>query len=390
MNFDFSDDQKMLKEQVQKFLSKTCPLTVPRKIMEQGAGDAGDAQFARDAHFARDVWQGLGDLGVIGAAVEESHGGAGLGMLELCVVAEELGKTVAPLPFIATICVMEALKGAGSPEQKNTWLPDLATGKTIGTMAYAEGTTPPTPHNITTHLKDGKLWGKKLPIPYGTLANLALVVAVKDINAKHRQLVLGLVELNQANVTCTPVRTLDPSVPHGVIDFEGAKVIQLGEGAPQSHETLLESIINKASVLTAFEQLGGASACLDMARSYALERFAFGRAIASYQAIKHRLADMYIKNELARSNSYYAAMALADDGADLPLAAAAARISASEAYRFAAQENIQVHGGIGYTWESDCQLFYRRSKLLALSLGSPSQWKDTLVAHLELRNTSPS
>jgi len=125
-----------------------------------------------------------------------------------------------------------------------------------------------------------------------------------------------------------------------------------------------------------------------MARDYALERYAFGRLIGSYQAIKHKIADMYVKLELARSNCYFGAMMLNDKGAELPEAAAAARISATEAYRYAAQENIQVHGGIGYTWEADTQFYFRRSKLLALALGSALEWKDKLVARLETRNAA--
>ena len=151
---------------------------------------------------------------------------------------------------------------------------------------------------------------------------------------------------------------------------------------------LYRRIETGAAVLVAFEQVGGAEAALEMAKNYALERFAFGRQIGSYQAVKHRLADMYVRLELARSNCYYAAMMLAEEGADLELAAATARVAATEAYRFAAQENIQVHGGIGFTWEADTQFHYRRSKLLALSLGSADRWKDRLVGALEKKNVA--
>ena len=125
-----------------------------------------------------------------------------------------------------------------------------------------------------------------------------------------------------------------------------------------------------------------------MARDYALERYAFGRQIGSYQAIKHKLADMYVKKELAKSNAYFGAMMLNDEGAELTEAAAASRIAGSDAYVFAAQENIQTHGGIGYTWESDCQFHYRRAKLLALAVGAPIQWKEKLVARLEAKNAA--
>ncbi|MEI9987895.1 MAG: acyl-CoA dehydrogenase family protein [Aliidongia sp.] len=136
----------------------------------------------------------------------------------------------------------------------------------------------------------------------------------------------------------------------------------------------------------AFEQIGGAQACLDMARDYALERYAFGRPIGSFQAIKHKLADVYIATELARSNAYYGAWALATEAAELPLAAAAARVAATEAFHLASKENIQTHGGMGFTWETDCHLYYRRSKHLALTLGSAPWWQDRVIAELEARN----
>ena len=149
-----------------------------------------------------------------------------------------------------------------------------------------------------------------------------------------------------------------------------------------------QEVFDGAAVWMAFEQIGGTEAAMWMARDYALERYAFGRLIGSYQAIKHKIADMYVKLELARSNAYFGAMMLNDKGPELPQAAAAARISAIEAYRYTAQENVQVHGGIGYTWEADTQFFYRRSKLLALALGSSIEWKDKLVARLEARNAA--
>jgi alkylation response protein AidB-like acyl-CoA dehydrogenase len=138
----------------------------------------------------------------------------------------------------------------------------------------------------------------------------------------------------------------------------------------------------------AFEQVGGADACLVMAKDYALNRYAFGRQIASFQAIKHKLADMYVMNELARSNAYFGAWALSTNAPDLPEAASGARISATDAFHNASKENIQTHGGMGFTWELDCHLFYRRSKTLGLALGASRVWKDRLVNHLEKKNVA--
>src|ERR1700736_2532019 len=151
---------------------------------------------------------------------------------------------------------------------------------------------------------------------------------------------------------------------------------------------LAESLLQRAAVLLAFEQIGGADRALEMAKDYALGRYAFGRPIGSYQAIKHKLADMYVKNELARSNAYYGAWALESSTADLPLAASAARVAASEAFWFAAKENLQTHGGMGFTWEVDCHLYYRRSRQLALVAGAPKLWKERLVSQLERRDAA--
>jgi alkylation response protein AidB-like acyl-CoA dehydrogenase len=151
---------------------------------------------------------------------------------------------------------------------------------------------------------------------------------------------------------------------------------------------MIENILNRAAVLFAFEQVGGAQTSLDEAKKYSVERYAFGKPIGSFQALKHRMADIYVKNELAKSNAYYGAWALSSDSVELPVAAAGARVSASEAFHFASKENLQIHGGVGFTWEYDCHLFYRRSKMLSLNIGSIRKWKENLISNLEKRNIS--
>src|SRR5262249_30744041 len=155
---------------------------------------------------------------------------------------------------------------------------------------------------------------------------------------------------------------------HAKLEFKAAKAERLG-AAGQGWE-LVESVLDRAAVLLAFEQIGGAQACLEMATDYAKSRYAFSRPIGSFQAIKHKLADMYVAIEVGRSNAYYGAWALSTDAAELSFAAAAARVAASDAYYFAAKENIETHGGMGFTWEVDCHLFFRRAKLLAVQAGS--------------------
>ncbi|UYN93884.1 MAG: acyl-CoA/acyl-ACP dehydrogenase [Enhydrobacter sp.] len=366
MNFDFSDDQKLLKEQVRKFLSDKCPMKVVRRVLD-----------GPETH-ADEVWKGLVELGVPATGIPEAFGGLGLSPLELCVVAEEIGRAAAPVPFdTSVVLATEALKLAASDAQKRKWLPLLAEGKAIGTLAVSEGPQPPKPRNVTTTFGGGKLNGRKVPVADGEAATFAVVLAKNG---------LVLVDLTQKAVTKRRVETIDPARKHAELTFADANAELLG--AEGEGWRLLERLYDTAAVYFSFAQVGGAEAAMWMARDYALQRQAFGRAIGSYQAIKHKLADCYVKLELARSNAYYGAMMLAEGGADLPLAAAAARIAATDAYEFAAKENIQTHGGIGFTWEADTQFHLRRAKLMALSIGGPMAWKDKLVNRLEQKNAA--
>ena len=374
MNFDFSDDQKLLKEQVRKFLADKCPTKVVRRVLD-----------GNETH-ADDVWKGLVDLGVPALGIPEEYGGMGLSPLEVCVAAEEIGRAAAPVPFDSSVVLgTEALKLAGSDAQKKKWLPELASGKAIGTLAIAEGAQPPKPRNTRTTFGGGRLNGNKLPVTDGEAATFAIVLANTG-GSGDRAVSLVLVDLTQKAVTKKRIETIDPARKHAELSFSDASAELLG--AEGEGWRLLERLYDAAAVYFAFAQVGGAEAAMWMARDYALQRNAFGRAIGSYQAIKHKLADCYVKLELARSNAYYGAMMLTENGADLPLAAAAARIAATDAYDFAAKENIQTHGGIGFTWEADTQFHYRRSRLMALSLGGPMAWKDKLVTRLEQKNAA--
>jgi acyl-CoA dehydrogenase len=367
VNFDFSTDQKTLREQARKFLAEQASPTRVRRILE-GA-----------APYDADLWRGMGEMGWMGTTIPETHGGAGFGPLELCVIAEELGRSLAPTPFSSTIYLgAEALLLAGSAAQQKRWLPRIAQGDAIGCFALSEGPHVATPGNLATRVEDGRLSGVKVPVADGDVAGFAVVVAAEG-DGQHAS--LFLVDLADPGVTRAAITTVDPTRSHARLLLDRASAEPLGprgQGWP-----LVERLLDRAAVLLAFEQLGGAQAALEMARAYALGRFAFGRQIASFQAIKHKLADMYVGVELARSNAYYGAWALAKDAPELPAAAAAARVAASEAYYQAAKENIQVHGGMGFTWEFDCHLHYRRAKLTALMLGSVRRWKHLLVARLE-------
>jgi len=375
MNFDFSDEQKMLREQAQRFLAARCPRNLVRQAMESEAG------------FDRGLWQAIAEQGWMGTAIPERHGGLGLGYLELCVIAQELGRAVAPIPFSSSVYLFaEALMLAGSEQQKARLLPELAAGRIVGTFACSEGPGPVTPRTIRAVLKAGALSGAKTAVADGMDAKFAIVLARTSDEAGEGGLTLALVPLEAPGITRHKQESLDPSRRHAQILFDEAPAEPLG--AVGEGWALHARLLDRAAVLFAFEQLGGADAALDMAKDYALHRYAFGRPIGSYQAIKHKLAEMYVNNELARSNAYFAAWALAANAGDLPLAAAAARISATQAFDYAAKENLQTHGGIGFTWEMDCHLFYKRSRELGLVLGSQRSWKEKLVGQLERANAA--
>ena len=371
MDFDFSEDQKFLKTEARRFLEASCPVTVVRSVLD-------DPAKSYDAV----LWRALAEQGWLGAAIADDHGGLGLGGLELCAIAEELGRALAPVPFASTVYfVAEALKLAGSAAQKAKWLPKIAAGELIGCFATVERPGVLTQGAVQARVETGGLTGVKIPVADGDIADLAVVLA----NSGGKPC-LFLVELSGSGVVREVLQTLDPTRSAARLTFTNASAEPLGE--PGEGMAIAEAILNRAAVLLAFEQVGGADRALEMAKDYALNRYAFGRQIGSYQAIKHKLADIYIKNELARSNAYYGAWALDSGAAELPLAAAAARVSACEAFWFAAKENLQTHGGMGFTWAVDCHLFYRRAQQLGLVAGGAKAWKERLVTQLERRNAA--
>lgn len=371
MDFDFSDDQKFLKSEARKFLEARCPTSVARSVLDNPAKS-----------YDADLWKEIAAQGWLGTTIPEQYGGLGLGGVELCAIAEELGRALAPVPFSSTVYFLtEALLIAGSNEQKQRWLPKIAAGELIGCFASAERPGPLNESQVTARVEGGRISGTKAPVTDGDVADLAVVLA-----REAGQISLFLVELGGAGVRRESLQTLDPTRGVARLSFDGAPAERLG-GAGEGL-ALAQAVLDRAAILLAFEQVGGADRALTMARDYALERYAFGRPIGSYQAIKHKLADIYIKNELARSNAYYGAWALASGAAELPLAAAAARVSATEAFWFAAKESLQTHGGMGYTWDVDCHLFYRRAQQLGLVAGGAKAWKERLVTQLERRNVA--
>ena len=368
MNFEFSSDQRLLRDIARKFLEAQESIKKAREVMEG------------DHSYDETLWKSVIEMGWTATTIPEEFDGLGLGYLELCVIAEELGRSLAPTPFSSSIYLAtEAILNHGTKEQKQNYLPKLAAGEIVGTLAHTEPTTAPTQENLACELKKDQLNGSKIVVPDGDIANFA-VVSAKDGN----KVVLCLVDLAGKGVEIKRENTLDPSRSHASIVFKNAKVEVLD--SKEDGWTALQEVLDRAAVLFAFEQLGGAEACMNMAKEYAMGRFAFGRPIASFQAIKHKIADMYIAVELARSNCYFGAWALSTNAPELSTAAATARVSASQAFNECSKENIQTHGGMGFTWEFDCHLYYRRCRQLAANIGSQAIWKNKLISSLERAN----
>ncbi len=375
MNFEFSDDQKQLRDQARRFLAETCPPKAVRAVLEG------------EAAYDKALWKGLADMGFLGVAIPEAFGGAGAGHLELCVIAEEMGRALAPVPFASTVYLAaEALMLAGSEAQKQAWLPKIASGAAIGTLALFEGPGNPSPQAIKLSAANGVLNGVKTPVADGAIADFAIVAARNGSSGRETDVALYLVDLKAGGVTARTLASVDPSRNQAELTFKDCKGEPLG--AASEGWSILTRVLDRAAVLMAFEQVGGADRALEMGRDYALDRVAFGRPIGSFQAVKHILADMYVAATLARSNCYYGAWALSTDAGELPEAAATARISATQAFQHCSKQNIQVHGGMGFTWEFDCHLYYRRSNALALALGSLSYWEDQLIERMRKKNAA--
>lgn len=364
MNFDFSQEQKSMQDEVHRFLRDKSDLSVARAVLES------------DSPYAAELWASIVELGWPAIALPEAYGGIGLGYLELCVMAEEMGRFLTPVPFASTVYLFaEAILAGGSEEQKQYWLPNVAAGECIGTLAYSEAQGFPRPDTLALKLVDGKLYGTKVPVADGDVADAAVVLARDEAGTVR----MCIASLKQHGVTATPLKSVDPTRSQARLEFDGAECDPLANGGWD----VFQRVLDAAAVLFAFEQIGGADACLKAAVEFARERKAFGRIIGSFQAIKHKLADMYVNNELARSNAYYGAWALSTGAEELPLAAAVARVSAIHAYEYATKENVQTHGGMGFTWEADCHLYLRRSRSLAVNLGGTHLWKENITAQLE-------
>lgn len=356
MDFELSEEQQALRRTARKFLEDQGGLTRARKVVDG------------DMVWDRELWNAVSELGWAGAALPDKYGGGGFGPIEVAIVAEELGRVIAPVPSLAGVfAAAETIHRHGSKEQRERLLPKLATGEVVATFAVGRG-------SAFSETATG-LSGAHPTVPNGTAAEGAIVTAESDGAQR-----LFWLDLRQESVDQEPTPSLDPTRPYGIVRARSAHAERLDAGLDD-----IQSLRDGAAVILAFEQLGTANHAFEMTKAYTESRYAFGRPVGSFQALKHRMVDLYVDLELARANCLYAAWALDVGSPELPTAAAAARVSASEVAQLAGTEMIQMHGGIGYTWEFDCHLFYRRSKVDALALGSAREWRERLVQSLEQR-----
>ncbi len=352
MEFQLSGLQREIVEGVERYLHNTATSERARVSLER-----------EPQGFDRDLWRDLASLGVTGLSIGEAYGGMGLSDLELGFVAEATGRFFVRAPLGSTVWrAAAAIEQLGSEAQKRRWLPAIAAGDL--SAAYVDVATQCLPEPETA---GGRISARFPVVADAMAADLLVIVAPAGA---------WLVETGESGVERTALETFDLLQPSARVTLAGVPADSMLAGnMPDS----IRFLRRRAAVLTAFEQVGICQSAIDGAVAYAKERRAFGRAIGSFQAVKHLLADMYVKMEIARSNSYYAGWALATRGADLAAAAAAAHLSAIDALRHCAANAIQVHGGVGFTWEFDCHLRYRRAHHLALQSGPRRLWQDELV-----------
>lgn len=372
MDFGFSEEQEMLRESARGLLEKECPSTVVRRLIEDDRG------------YDAELWRKLAGLGWTGLVVPEAYGGANLSYVDLVLVLEEMGRVLLPSPFIWTTMVAEAIKNVGSAAQKDSLLPKIAAGELIATVAWMEPAGLWGADGIAMAARKRgigyTLDGIKLFVNDAHLANYLLVAARTG-----KAITLFAIETERAGINITSLKTMDATRRLSEVKFTGVKasaadvVGTVGDGW-----TTLADIIDKGKVMLAAEMMGGAQKVLDMTVEYAKVRVQFGRPIGSFQAVQHKCANMMIDVEGAKSAVYYAAWAVSNGVAEAPLAAALAKAAASDAYRRVSADGIQVHGGIGFTWDHDMHLYFKRAKSSEFTFGDATYNRELVAQGINL------
>ncbi len=354
MNFGFSEEQELLRKTARDFLAERAPMKAVREIMESGAG------------HSPELWRAMAELGWTGLLFPEGYGGVGLGLIELSIVLEELGRSLAPVPFLPTLIAGTAISEAGDEAQKREWLTRIAEGRAVATLAIAEERGSERPADLELPARrSGTGWslsGRKLFVPDAGIADVLVVVARTGGDAENG-LGLFLVPRETPGVRIESMRSMDLLRRLHEVAFEDVELpaTALLGGRAEAGAALRRSL-DRALVMICAEMVGGAEKCLEDSVRYAKERVQFGKPIGVNQAIKHKCADMLFQVESARSITYYAAWMAHQGHEEAALTAAMAKSYVSDAYRHCAAENIQIHGGVGFTWEYDCHLYFKRSK----------------------------
>jgi alkylation response protein AidB-like acyl-CoA dehydrogenase len=369
VNFAFSEEQEELRRTVRSFLEQKSSEAEVRRLMETTEG------------YDPAVWDQMGSqLGLQGLHIPEEFGGSGYTYVELIVVLEEMGRALLTAPYFSTVVLAaNALIHSGDDAAKKELLPGIASGETIATLAFTEENGRWDEAGITMAAKkDGDgfaLDGTKMFVLDGHTANVILVAARTDAGVS-----LFSVAGDASGLTRTPLSTMDQTRKQARLEFSGTPAKLVGTDG-QGWATL-ERVLDLAAVGLAAEQVGGAQFCLEMAVQYAKDRVQFGRPIGSFQAIKHKCADMLLEVESAKSAAYYAGWCAAELNDELPSVASLAKAYCSEAYFHVTAENIQIHGGIGFTWEHPAHLYFKRAKSSELLLGDPTYHRELLAQRI--------
>jgi len=373
VNLAFSEEQEELRRAVRRFLDDKSPETEVRRLMETTDG------------YDVAVWKQMAEqLGLQGLVIPEEHGGSGYTYVELIVVLEEMGRALLCAPYFSCVALAaNLLLASGDEAAKSDYLPGIAAGTTVAAVALAEASGRWDEPGVTLAASraasgPGPSWsltGEKLYVLDGHIADLVLVAARTAAGVS-----VFAVERGASGFEATPLATMDQTRKQAKLTFSSTPARLVGtDGAGWAAIT---KMLDLAAVALAAEQVGGAQKVLDMAVDYAKVRVQFGRPIGSFQAIKHKCADMLLEVESAKSAAYYAGWAAAEDNDELSVVASLAKSYCSEAYFHAAAENIQIHGGIGFTWEHPAHLYFKRAKSSELLFGDPTYHRELLAQRI--------
>ncbi len=379
MQFAFTEEQEQLRGAARSFLEAHSSSEAVRRAMQTDRG------------FDPDLWKRIGsDLGWTALLVPEEYGGLGLGWVELAALLELTGEALLCAPLFSTLALgTNALLAAGTEPQKREWLPAIAEGRSVVTLAWAaqDRKAGAEPFAVAAR-RDGDgfaLSGAKQLVVDGAAADALVVAAHPADSGSGEGTLLFLVPAGAPGLVRHPTPTLDATRRLARIELHDVRVSAASQLAPgEDGSAALAKILDRAAIALAAEQTGGAQRCLDLATDYAKGRVQFGQPIGSFQAIQHLCADMLVKVESARSASYYAACVAAEDGSELRAAASLAKSYCSEAYFACAADCLQIHGGVGFTWEYDVHLHLKRAKTGESFLGSPSWHRERIARDMGL------